>query len=715
VVKNIHLILFVFSIILLHSPAVIHAQEKEIKVTGYNLQRSGSALLDAFGNPLNHPAGPSFGSTRLGNVLLNTSNFGSQGIVSCSVKFRVPTNYVHSELLVNSEGKLLVDVFFATSTTQNLTIEEINEFKNFLNAGGILYVQTAASVGGEYYNPLFEFLNLDIHFGERIQASTGDLTSDPPDSTLSTNGPFGVVGALAHSPFREINSTGVEVIAYNPANSKVVLAEAKYGKGYLSVAGTQLHVNILSTLSNQKYFSNLVAMGCNKDNSKVLDVPSFKQGIKAYDGVEPVWENSIYDDGDKQSLWCDSNNNGATMAECGCALTSATMVMKYFGVDKTPNGSDVSPGSVNEYFKQNSRLVGSSYNSFGFVGGNINWHAVDNVTALANRVFPTQTKLDQPTREDFNLGRVKQYIDEGIPVILKVTGKWGIHWVVIKGYDPDTNRLIINDPISTDKQTGYTYLDELYTPVASQSMVIYKETHSDFSSLQFVSSSQLLVTDSFGNKTGYNAATDEVYSQIPNSEYVFDEFVGDATNEDQADPSTNGFYFLTIKTPQDGNFVMHATNSEPVTLSSSNTEGDVISRSITSPNIGAPYTFIYNAERAGEEILELISMKVKADSSSKWIMSKNSAALHATIFSRPAFDVSTIDQSSIRFGKTGQENSLKLCTTDLEDLDGDGLSDLTCKFKMDKTGFDIFTTQAILTAKSTDGFSLVGVDGVVVR
>ena len=208
------------------------------------------------------------------------------------------------------------------------------------------------------------------------------------------------------------------------------------GKGYLAVAGFPMHVNIVANGNNIHYLANLVSLACMQDNSVVLDVPSFKQGLFPYDGKDPVWENDTYDDGDKQDLWC-----GTTMGECACAETSATMVMRYNNIDKLWWNQEIDPSSTNSYFNQFSKYNGSYYQSYGYSNGNVNWDAVSYLSADSETVFSNQPKLGLPKREDYNFDKVRAYIDGGTPVILKVkyytkdndgNDVVNYHWVVVR-------------------------------------------------------------------------------------------------------------------------------------------------------------------------------------------------------------------------------------------------------------------------------------------
>ena len=79
-----------------------------------------------------------------------------------------------------------------------------------------------------------------------------------------------------------------------------------------------------------------------------------------------------------------------------------------------------------------------------------------------------------------------------------------------------------------------------------------------------------------------------------------------------------------------------------------------------------------------------------------------------------------VDNSSLTFGRTGDENSLKRkedsqspdCRT--RDISSDGLPDLVCKFRVGATGFQLGDTTGILKGKTVDGKSLEGQDSVVI-
>jgi hypothetical protein len=74
--------------------------------------------------------------------------------------------------------------------------------------------------------------------------------------------------------------------------------------------------------------------------------------------------------------------------------------------------------------------------------------------------------------------------------------------------------------------------------------------------------------------------------------------------------------------------------------------------------------------------------------------------------------VSEVDQSTLTFGKTGMEVTLRSCNRGGEDVNGDGLPDLVCHFETDLAGFTEGDSVAILKGKRKGGRSLEGAEVV---
>lgn len=707
--------LFLLSTILL--PPITTASDSNIIVTGYNGSRVGIYTLAA----QNGSAPPGFFFPIMSRIyfgLRSEDNFGPSGKVLCTMSsFNNLTNYVSEGSLVNDNGELLADVFWGPPLQTELSEEEADELAKFVTNGGVLSISTTGyeSEPGTEYNLLFEKLDIDDSF--KTESLTPlILQSDMPNRSIVTSGPFGEIGPMAISSFRKFENSYLSKIASVEGTGLVY--EGKIGKGYLSVTSFPLFVNplIQNDNDNLKYYLNLFALGCRddwRDNAKVLNVPSFKQGLKEYDDLKPLWENTAYDNAgseDPLRLTCDTNGDGATMAECGCAVTSASMVAKYHGIDLAPDRSEINPETLNFFLKQDFAGAGSK----GYYSGNIIWTSIPNFTAKAYEDLKEyfgnewenyeQPKLDFEAKENFDPEKIKQYIDTDRPVILKVNGVWGQHWVVVKGYDQDTGRLIINDPARPDPIIGkYTYLDEHYEPVMNSSMVVYEKTYSDFRYLQLVTTApdSLTITDENGNA-------------LSNLETSFDAFYGDATSEEGSTVSSEGVYFYTIKQPDDGNFKV--TASAPFAIYSSDAEGKLTKLEVDPLGEEKEYLVPYIEETAGEQISieEIVeerpqAIDIRPWTDYNWISRSGLLPVPVAILSTNSFDAMTINESSIRFGVSGTEKSLVFCLHTGIDVNDDNKLDKLCFFNQHKLKAKKDTTQMTLTADNFSASDIVTV------
>jgi len=84
--------------------------------------------------------------------------------------------------------------------------------------------------------------------------------------------------------------------------------------------------------------------------------------------------------------------------------------------------------------------------------------------------------------------------------------------------------------------------------------------------------------------------------------------------------------------------------------------------------------------------------------------------LPVAIISTPSFDASTVDPSTVTFGRTGNEASP--VSYALSDVNGDKRRDLVCQFNIQDTALLCGDTSANLRAKTFNGCSVKGVDSV---
>lgn len=116
----------------------------------------------------------------------------------------------------------------------------------------------------------------------------------------------------------------------------------------------------------------------------------------------------------------------------GCALTAAVMIMQYHGLNQFPDGTNITPATLNNWLNQQA----DGY----FNGGNVNWNAITRLTKLIHDHFGTIKLEYSYIKED--LEQAKAEIMANRPVILEIPG----HFMVADGLSGDHQVVSIEDP-----------------------------------------------------------------------------------------------------------------------------------------------------------------------------------------------------------------------------------------------------------------------------
>jgi len=111
-------------------------------------------------------------------------------------------------------------------------------------------------------------------------------------------------------------------------------------------------------------------------------------------------------------------------------------------------------------------------------------------------------------------------------------------------------------------------------------------------------------------------------------------------------------------------------------------------------------------------ILQKVPIDIKPGSFPNSINMESRGTIPVAILSTPDFDATTVDKTSLTFGRTGDEDSLEKCTKSNEDVNGDGLLDVVCHFRTQDTGFREGDNEGILKGKTVDGIPIEGRDSV---
>lgn len=273
-----------------------------------------------------------------------------------------------------------------------------------------------------------------------------------------------------------------------------------------------------------------------------------------------TWGREEYDHGARQDIGC-----GTTIEQCGCAMTSVATVLELFQVVSTPDGTDLNPSTLNDWFNQGAKLTTGGWVSQGYVFGNVVWTAINGWTptvvqggeggqAVSTELAPrAETAPEEPKGIRFkgwgagSEEEIRAELKAGRGVVVEVPG----HYVAAYALQDDT--ILINDPYYADRTT----LDAYAGRVKSARLF---EPSDDMRSLMVTvpAGNRVELKDSRGRKVGTLGGDDPVAaeqnaaSEIPGAVYHFEEAWRDPTCTERAPPPGSGTASIFIPLPEKG-------------------------------------------------------------------------------------------------------------------------------------------------------------------
>jgi hypothetical protein len=169
------------------------------------------------------------------------------------------------------------------------------------------------------------------------------------------------------------------------------------------------------------YSPSLLVDNFKISNFKELNVPSFKQ-------TDSPWNIQIYD---TATQWSSAS---FAIKQWGCAITSVSMLLRYYGLNKLPDGSDLNPGTLNNWLKgQKDGYVGNGF---------LNWLSISRLTKLSRTINGINTfdALIYKRKNGMDKTLLTNDLNNNRPVILEEPG----HYIVAKGEEGSS--YLINDP-----------------------------------------------------------------------------------------------------------------------------------------------------------------------------------------------------------------------------------------------------------------------------
>ncbi len=338
-------------------------------------------------------------------------------------------------------------------------------------------------------------------------------------------------------------------------------------------------------------FKNIYAIG----GAIPKEVPLYTQVQSPYPSevLTDAWSKEDYANGSAVN-YC-----GQKIRQCGCAITSAVMVARYYDVTSAKN-NDVDPLYLNDWLQNN--------NGYGKTG-DIYWGKVAAYTDYKIKF----AKIDDTPN---NYALLDSYLAQKNPAIAKelvidADGKSRTHFIVIdKKFDTTYgvkdpywyNTKTLNDAAG-DKIYAYSnnfrglrfFLPGYGRPVSSISLAL--ESPAEF-----------LITDPTGKKLGKDPSTGMAYNEIPNGSY-FSDGIDDPSGE--MPPSGHETKWIYIDSPVSGNYSVKVLGSgageyttELLAVDNSGAEYSKVFIGNTEPGISAEYDLLYNSDNSGNVILE---------------------------------------------------------------------------------------------------------------
>jgi pSer/pThr/pTyr-binding forkhead associated (FHA) protein len=184
--------------------------------------------------------------------------------------------------------------------------------------------------------------------------------------------------------------------------------------------------------------------GSVSDDNNPTESPLFAQS-------NGIWADVPYAKGDDSDTGPEAC--GESIEQCGCILTSVATVLAMYELMELPDGTDMSPQTLNEWFNAEAERTASGWVSRGYVFGDVVWTAVNEISGEIARQNPGVQSLRFARTGSGSNEEILTELRAGRPIVLEVPG----HWIV--AYQIDEGDILINDPFYRNRTTLADYTD----------------------------------------------------------------------------------------------------------------------------------------------------------------------------------------------------------------------------------------------------------------
>jgi len=245
------------------------------------------------------------------------------------------------------------------------------------------------------------------------------------------------------------------------------------------------------------------------------------------------------------------NRCGSTIEQCGCAMTSVATVLTLYQLLSMPDGTALSPQTLNDWFNRDATRTSRGWVSRGYIYGDVVWAAANSLSAEMAKAFPGVRTVRFVTTGSGSEAQIRSELAAGRPIILEVPG----HWIAAVGIDPATNKILINDPYYATRQTLDAYKGKVLSSVLF-------EPSDDLSAVVVTvpSNMRVRITDSSGRVVGTldgktpQDALKNALTGITGSSYSFRETWRDPNCIESAPPPGAGTNQIMLPRPANGSY-----------------------------------------------------------------------------------------------------------------------------------------------------------------
>ncbi|MEK7657812.1 MAG: NosD domain-containing protein [Patescibacteria group bacterium] len=597
------------------------------------------------------------------------------------------------------------------------------DFSYVFTGGQDNYPWTIQNGWATNQQPIFSNLNQYKSDGETLINESGITTEDTAVFKATLNDPDNDQAKL-QIELKEYNQSfdGQNLLESGFVNSG---SEAVVSRSLLVDGQYHWRVRAIDSQGNVSQWQEFGIAG-NVDFEVKL-VPLYTQGLSPYPSWTKTdeWDGLDYAKGAAGNYRC-----GSTIAQCGCGITSAVMIGRYYKITESIDKNDVNPGTINKWLKDYNGYQQSENKQ---INGNIKWDKVIEYLGFLdeNGIKMKQLELayDKTTKDFYKFGnsKIEEYLQSTKPIIAfkKEIG----HLFVIDGEIFDsvntTSTYTIKDPAwykttrlnqqKTYDQNGNVEIQGYGNVFANARLFDYLAAPKKITgsiTLMLGSPAELLVTDPQGKKLGKDPITNAFYGEIPDGFYTAESILSSESELSEIPDATKILY---IAEPLSGqyNVKIIGTNTGSYTFDllvydDNGQSLSVVSEGITESNNIQTFELNYSTTTTQEtEIYRLVDIDIKPGSDPNSINLKSQGVVPVAILTNQFFnakEIIIIDSVIFAGAKPVRGN--------LEDVDSDNDLDLILHFDTQFLNLTPADIEAVLTAKLNDGGLIKGIDPV---